>query len=138
MGVRAVSAVRPIVLDSGSLIGAESRDRNVWVVYDEALVTGQDLVVTTPVLAQVWRGGPRGAVLSRFLSRCVIDLPSEKVARHAGELLGRTGTSDAIDALVVATAIARKASMILTSDPKDLKVLVEATKVRVPPLVQKV
>jgi hypothetical protein len=45
------------VLDAGSLISAESRSRVIWAVYDESLATGQELVVTTPVLAQVWRDG---------------------------------------------------------------------------------
>jgi predicted nucleic acid-binding protein len=133
-----MATIRPIVLDAGSLISAESRSRIIWTVYDESLSTGQELVVTTPVLAQVWRDGRRQAVISRFLSRCVIDTPSERAAKRAGELLGRTGMSDAVDALVVATAVERGATMILTSDPGDLKALVEAAGVRVPPLVREV
>jgi predicted nucleic acid-binding protein len=133
-----MTGIRPIVLDAGSLISAESRSRVIWTVYDESLSTGQELVVTTPVLAQVWRDGRKQAVISRFLNRCVIDAPSERAAKRAGELLGRTGTSDAVDALVVATAVERGATMILTTDPNDLKALVEATGVRIPPLVRKV
>jgi predicted nucleic acid-binding protein len=133
-----MTGIRPIVLDTGSLISAESRSRVVWTIYDESLTTGQELVVTTPVLAQVWRDGRRQAGISRFLKRCVIDAPSEHAAKRAGVLLGRTGTSDAVDALVVATAVERGATMILTTDPGDLKALVEATGVRVPPLIQKV
>ena len=133
-----MAGVRPIVLDAGSLISAESRSRIVWSVYDESLKTGQELVVTTPVLAQVWRDGRRQAVISSFLRRCVIDAPSERAAKRAGELLGRTGTSDALDALVVATAIERGATMILTTDPNDLKALVDATGLRYPPLVRQV
>jgi predicted nucleic acid-binding protein len=133
-----MAGIRPIVLDAGSLISAETRGRVVWTVYDESLATGQELVVTTPVLAQVWRDGRRQAAVSRFLRRCVIDMPSERAAKRAGELLGRTGTSDAVDALVVATAVERGATMILTTDPNDLKALVEATGLRVPPLVQQV
>ena len=133
-----MAGIRPIVLDAGSLISAESRSRVIWTVYDESLGTGQELVVTTPVLAQVWRDGRKQAVISRFLRRCVIDAPSERAAKRAGELLGRTGTSDAVDALVVATAVERGATMILTTDPGDLKALVEATGVRIPPLVREV
>jgi predicted nucleic acid-binding protein len=133
-----MAGVRPIVLDAGFLISAESRGRIVWTVYDESRHTGQDLVVTTPVLAQVWRDGRRQAVISSFLRRCVIDAPSERAAKRAGELLGRTGTSDAVDALVVATAVERGATMILTTDPNDLKALVDATGLRYPPLVRQV
>jgi predicted nucleic acid-binding protein len=133
-----MAGVRPIVLDAGSLISAESRSRIVWTVYDESMKTGQELVVTTPVLAQVWRDGRRQAVISSFLKRCVIDAPSERAAKRAGELLGRTGTNDAVDALVVATAVERGATMILTTDPNDLKALVDATGLRYPPLVRQV
>ena len=133
-----MSSGEPIVLDSGSLISAEARSRVLWTLYDETLETGQDLVVTTPVLTQVWRGGSRQAILSRFLRRCVIDTPSEATAKRAGELLGRTRTSDAVDALVVATAIERKATLILTSDPDDLKTLLQAADVKLPPLIQKI
>ncbi|WP_329241266.1 PIN domain-containing protein [Actinoallomurus sp. NBC_01490] len=133
-----MSSVRPIVLDAGSLISAESRSRVIWTVYDETLITGQELIVSTPVLAQVWRNGRKQAVIGRFLRRCVVDAPNESTAKRAGELLGRTGTSDAVDALVVATAIERGATTILTSDPNDLKALVDASGVKLPPLVQKV
>jgi predicted nucleic acid-binding protein len=128
----------PIVLDSGSLISAESRSRVLWTLYDETLERKQELVVTTPVLTQVWRGGARQAILSRFLSRCIIDTPSEATAKRAGELLARTGTRDAVDALVVATAIERKATLILTSDPDDLKTLVQAADVELPPLIERI
>jgi predicted nucleic acid-binding protein len=133
-----MAGIRPIVLDAGCLISAESRSRIVWSLFEESLSTGQELVVTTPVLAQVWRDGRRQAVIGRFLRRCVIDAPTEKAAKRAGELLGRTGTSDAVDALVVATAVERGATMILTTDPGDLKALVEATGLRLPPIVQQV
>jgi predicted nucleic acid-binding protein len=133
-----MAGVRPIVLDAGSLISAKSRSRIVWTVYEESMKTGQELVVTTPVLAQVWRDGRRQAVISRFLRRCVIDAPSESAAKRAGELLGRTGTSDAVDAIVVATAVERGATTILTTEPNDLKALVEATGLKLPPLVRKV
>jgi predicted nucleic acid-binding protein len=128
--------VRPIVLDAGCLISAEARGRTVWALYEETLESGQELIVTTPVLAQVWRDGLRQAVLARFLRRCVLSAPGEGVAKRAGDLLRRTGGSDAVDALVVATAVERGATMIFTTDPHDLKALVDATEVRVPPLVQ--
>jgi hypothetical protein len=125
------------VLDSGVLINAESRGKVAWSLKRRARGS-RALIVTTPVLTQVWRNGPRQAALCRFLKGCVLDSPSESVAKRAGELLGRTGTSDAVDALVVATAIEMKAAMIFTSDPDDLEALLDVSEVAVPPLVQKV
>jgi hypothetical protein len=51
---------------------------------------------------------------------------SLETARHAGELLGRAGQSDAIDAIVAAEALSGTPAAILTSDPGDLTALVEA------------
>jgi predicted nucleic acid-binding protein len=132
-----LSTATRIVLDAGALIDAETRGKTAWSLKkrgDKSRV----LVVTTPVLTQVWRGGPRQAALARFLRGCVIDSPSEEVAKRAGDLLGRTGTSDAVDAIVVATAIEQQAGTIVTSDPDDLMMLVNASETAFPPLVQKV
>jgi predicted nucleic acid-binding protein len=131
-----VAATRA-VLDAGVLISAEARSKAAWSMEKRGR-GGRTLIVTTPVLAQVWRGGPRQAVLSRFLKGCVIQAPSEKVAKRAGELLGRTGASDAVDALVVATAIEQQAAMILTSDPVDIEALVAAAEAVCPPIIQKI
>jgi hypothetical protein len=55
---------------------------------------------------------------------------SVETARHAGELLGRAGMADAVDAIVVAEALAGSRSTILTSDPEDLSCLVGAEAAR--------
>lgn len=75
-----------------------------------------------PVLTQVWRGGARQAMLSRILRSCVIDPTNDRVARDAGQLLGRSGSTDAVDAIVVASALRRHA-LIVTSDPDDIAML---------------
>jgi predicted nucleic acid-binding protein len=130
-------SVTDAVLDTGVLISAEARGKIAWSLQRRS-GGARTLIVTTPVLAQVWRNGPRQAALSRFLKGCVVKSPSEDIAKRAGELLGRTGTSDAVDAIVVATAIHMSAATIFTSDPSDLALLVEASDVAVPPLIQKV
>jgi hypothetical protein len=125
------------VLDAGVLINAESRSKVSWSIQRKARGS-RALIITTPVLTQVWRSGPRQAALCPFLKGCMIDSPSESVAKRAGELLGRAGTSDAVDALVVATAIEMEAGTIFTSDPDDLEALLDVSDAAVPPLVQKV
>jgi predicted nucleic acid-binding protein len=129
----------PVVLDTGALIAAEAQSRLLWALYDRAEVEERVLVVSTPVLAQAWRGGgPRQALLSRFLRGCVQDPPSVEVARFAGQLLGRTGKRDVVDAIVVATAISVGAAYIFTSDPDDLDALCKASGVGKPPLLHRV
>jgi predicted nuclease of predicted toxin-antitoxin system len=50
----------------------------------------------------------------------------EREAHEAGRLLGKTGTVDVVDAVVVTVALRNKA-IILTSDPDDMKRLVRAS-----------
>lgn len=125
------------VVDTGVLISAESRSKVAWTLQHRARGS-RSLIVTTPVLTQVWRAGSRQAALCRFLKGCVLDSPSEAVAKRAGELLGRAGMSDAVDAIVVATAIEMAAATIFTSDPDDLAALLDVSEAAAPPLIQKV
>lgn len=133
-----MSAPTRVVLDSGALIAAEARARTVWSFHEVAEPGVRELVVISPVVSQVWREGARQALLAKFLRRCVIASPNLDTAKLAGTLLGRAGASDAVDALVVATAIALRANAIVTSDLKDLEKLCGVADVRVPPLLEPV
>ena len=113
----------PIVYDTGILIAAESKTggREAWAIHKALLASGQVPLVPTVVLAQVWRGGPQ-AELSRMLKGCEVIDVGEETARSAGELLNASGTSDAVDAIVMAVA-ASSSSSVVTSDPKDMQLL---------------
>lgn len=115
----------PIILDAGGLIAVERGLSVMTKAIDQVDDAGTILVVPAPVLAQVWRGGPRQALLSRFLKLPIVkvDLLSEAVWRAAGELCGLTGTSDVVDAAVVVCARVRSAQVVITSDPDDLRKL---------------
>ncbi|MGH8907039.1 MAG: hypothetical protein ACRD0K_11095 [Egibacteraceae bacterium] len=54
------------------------------------------------------------------------------MAKKAGVLLGRARCSDAVDAIVVASAIAHEA-LIAASDPDDLCALWDAAQTGCPP-----
>ena len=82
-------------------------------------------IVPAPVLALVSRS-PQQAQLRRFLTGCVVVPLGERDAHEAGRLLGRTGTADVVDAVVVTTAV-RKKAIILTSDADDIQRLVRAS-----------
>jgi hypothetical protein len=87
---------------------------------------GYVAVIPTPVLAQVHRGGHDHARIDRVVNAVDAMLPtSEAIARKAGELQARAGTSDAVDAIVVAEALASVPALILTSDSRDLGRLLE-------------
>jgi predicted nucleic acid-binding protein len=116
---------QPYVYDAGALIAAERGDQNFNGLHDESLREEGWPIVPTPVLTQVWRGGSRQARLSMFLRGCDIEPTSEKIARAAGMLLKHSGTTDAVDAIVVATASAYEA-IVVTSDPDDLHPIADA------------
>lgn len=112
-----------VVVDAGGLIGVERRDRVMASLVDEAELGGGRLVVPAPVLAQVWRGGARQALLARFLNLPVVDvdLLSRSAWQRAGELCGIARTSDVVDAAVVVCARERGATVVVTSEPDDLR-----------------
>ena len=88
------------------------------------------LLVPAPVLAQVWRGGRRQVTLTRTLRACEVVPTTDVTARCAGVLLARSRTADAVDAIVVATALAERADVVVTSDPDDLERLLGDPTVR--------
>jgi hypothetical protein len=110
-----------LVLDAGALIGIDRDDRRVAGLVELGRRSGAGLVTTAPVVAQAWRGSAR---LARLLA--MIDVRGTQLAeaRAAGELLAATGTSDVVDALVALLPV--PGDQVLTSDPGDLGVLVEA------------
>jgi predicted nucleic acid-binding protein len=110
-----------LAFDSGALIAAEN-DPRVEAVLCKWLREGARILIPAPALAEVIRGGPKDAVANRLI-RAVNDVAdtSETIARNAGARLGACKSSATIDALVVATAEAYRATDILTTDPVDIR-----------------
>jgi hypothetical protein len=115
----------PIVFDAGALVAADRGDRTLWAEFALAIADRRPVVVPSPVLAQAWRGRPSQARLAKLLGGCRVVSTDETLAKRAGVLLGSSRTTDAVDAIVVATAVALRAA-ILTSDAGDITKLVEA------------
>ncbi|MCP9488611.1 MAG: PIN domain-containing protein [Solirubrobacteraceae bacterium MAG38_C4-C5] len=113
-----------MTLDSGALIAYERGERRAGSLIDAERRRRRAVTVPTAVLTEVWRGGPRQHCLQRLLADCVIAPLDERLARHAGELMGRTGTDDPVDAIVAQSA-ARRGDVVLTSDPDDLQRLAD-------------
>lgn len=86
------------------------------------------LVLPLIVVVQVLAGGTgRGAVddiIATIIDRAGIDV--DRAAEAAG-LLRATGTTDVVDALVAVEALRRAPSIVLTSDPDDLRALLDAS-----------
>jgi hypothetical protein len=115
-----------IVLDTGALVALERGDQQMWVRVAHAVASDVPVVVPTGALAQGWRGGgPRQARLARALADCET-ASFDRQARAAGELCGRTGTQDVVDASVALVAADPTARALYTSDPGDLRHLLDA------------
>lgn len=114
-----------LVLDAGALVALERGDVGVWAFYNHALVTGYPATTHGGVVAQVWRGGSgRQARLAVAMNGVTVAGLDDALGRAAGVLLGRAGTSDAIDAALV--VLARDDDRVLTSDPMDIAHLAAA------------
>jgi predicted nucleic acid-binding protein len=112
-----------LALDSGALILAE-KDQRVEAVVRKWLREGAELVIPAPCLAEAIRGGPRDAAPNRLIKAVGrVATTTEAIARDAGRRLGSRRSSQTIDALIVATAEAHRATDILTTDPRDVRSL---------------
>lgn len=123
-----MAAPVPVVYDAGALVAAERDDPHFRALHTRFVRQDRRILVPAPVLAQVWRAGARQVRLVWTLRGCVVEPTTEELARSAGALLGRSKTTDAVDAIVVASAVPRRA-LIVTGDPDDLDLLWGAAEV---------
>ena len=118
-----------LILDAGAFVAFERGDNTVRAHLAAARRLNVDVITSSPVVGQVWRDGRRQALLARLVSGVEIHAPDAAAVRRACELLAKTKSDDVVDALVV--VLARDGDTILTSDPKDIGVLVAAKRARV-------
>ncbi|MDE0269381.1 MAG: hypothetical protein OXI96_10210 [Acidimicrobiaceae bacterium] len=117
------------VLDAGALIAFERNSRKTWAELRTAYAKHDLFVVPSGVIGQVWRGTRRQARLGQALKYCSTIPLDEITARSAGVLCGHTNTTDVIDASVAVTAhtyLRFGEVTVVTSDPKDILVLLSA------------
>jgi predicted nucleic acid-binding protein len=112
------------VLDAGALTAGAEGDPRVRAELLVAEQVGAGIHVSSVTLAEVFRGHRRDNRVHALLAATEQHDVSPRLGRTAGELLGRTGRDDAIDAIVAATAEAlATTTRLLTSDPTDLRAL---------------
>lgn len=111
-----------VTLDAGALLGVERRSARMTALLDLARANGRLLRIPAPVVAQVWRGGPRSAAIARLLGApdvTVVPL-DHRQARAVGVVLAHSGTADVVDAAVIVCA-REHGDAVVTSDPDDLR-----------------
>lgn len=118
-----------LILDAGAFLAVERGDQGVTAKIRRALDSDKPPRTHGGVVGQVWRGGGRQARTARLLKGTDIVALDRNLGRRAGELLGRTGTADVIDAAVV--LLAEDGDEILTSDAGDLRPLAAESGIRI-------
>jgi hypothetical protein len=118
-----------VVFDAGALIALERGDRGVGAMLAAAAKSGTEARTSSTCIAQVWRNPARQARLARALVGFVECNLDARAARDCGVLLARSETTDIADAAV--SLLARDGDTLLTSDPEDIKRLVDAAGTRV-------
>jgi predicted nucleic acid-binding protein len=115
--------IRGLTLDAGALIAYERGQARMRAIVAAAAADEREITVPTAVLAEAWRGGHAGW-LARLLAVSRVEPLTESLARRAGELLARTGSSEVIDAITAVSA-AQRGDVVVTSDPHDLQRLAD-------------
>jgi hypothetical protein len=106
-----------VILDAGFLISVDRSEKTAHTFLAAAERSGTALHTTHPIVAQVWRDGPRQARLANFLKAITVH-PFDD-GRPVGRLLAQSRTADVVDAHLVVCAI-RFGHDILTGDPDDI------------------
>ena len=118
--------MRGFVFDAGAFIGLERRAPLMLGIFDEALRGRVEVILPRTVIAQVWRGTPRQANVSRLISAglgrgspVVIDELTPERARQIAVTIGQTSHPDIVD-VHVALVAAERGHAVLTSDDADI------------------
>ena len=114
-----------LLLDAGALVAVERGDRDLISAIKLEMTEGRSALTHAGIVGEVWRGGSgRQVNLARILAGVEVRAIDEELGRRAGVLLGTTGLSDVLDAAIV--LLADDGDEIVTSDPTELRLLLEA------------
>ncbi|HEU0251201.1 MAG TPA: hypothetical protein VFR48_10800 [Solirubrobacteraceae bacterium] len=113
-----------LVFDSGALIALERGDRRIAALLVAAIAGGAEAITSCACVAEVWRDPARQARLTRALPGFRERSLDPLQARACGALLARSATSDIADAALC--QLAQDGDTVLTSDPHDIALLLQA------------
>jgi predicted nucleic acid-binding protein len=110
-------ATRGVTFDTGVLIALERRNASALALFCACRESRARITIPAGVVAEWWRGAHRA-----LLESGTVEALSPELAQAAGELLAKTGKSNAVDASVIASA-AQRGDLVVTDDPYDLREL---------------
>lgn len=113
-----------LVLDAGAFLAAERGDRELVALLKDELRRGRAPLTHGGIVGQVWRGGARQARLALLLAGTEVAPLDDALGRRAGALLARARKADVVDAALA--LLATDGDTLLSSDPGDLRALVDA------------
>ena len=116
-----------LVLAAGGVSAIADGNGVARAALERARREGWLVVIPAPVLTEVHTGRRDHARIDLVINAVdmLIETTPER-ARRAGELRSRSGVLDVVDAIVVAEAVAAPPALIMTSDPDDIRALIEA------------
>jgi predicted nucleic acid-binding protein len=116
-----------LILDAGGVSAIADGHGVARAALERARREGWLVVIPAPVLTEVHTGRRDHARIDLVINAVdmLIETTPER-AKQAGELRSRSGVLDVVDAIVVAEALAAPPALIMTSDPGDIRALVEA------------
>jgi predicted nucleic acid-binding protein len=112
-----VRATRGVTFDTGVLIALERRHAAALALLRACRISRATITIPAAVVAEWWRGTHRN-----LLECGTLEALTPRLAQRAGDLLARTGGSNAVDATVVASA-AQRGDIVVTGDAGDLRAL---------------
>jgi predicted nucleic acid-binding protein len=115
----------PVIYDASVLVAADRNVRTAWAEHRARLEAGVIPAVPAPVVTQVSRS-PEQVQLRRLLRGCEVVPLTEHRAHAAGQLLGRAGSADVVDAAIAQLAAELRADVV-TGDQADIRRLLDAT-----------
>ncbi|MGH4005824.1 MAG: hypothetical protein ACRDSO_17160, partial [Pseudonocardiaceae bacterium] len=113
-----------LVLDAGALLAIDRRDRRMGALLRVAQQERIAVRTSPAAVAQVLHHGARQAHLARVLAGVAAPPLDLRIGGLLGALLATSRTRDVVDAHVA--SLARAGDLVLTSDPEDLRHLLEA------------
>ena len=116
------------VLDAGALVAVDRRNRIIGAQLRVLQQQGTPVRVSAAVIGQVWRDGRTQANLARVLTGIGIEALGKDDGKRIGELLALAGSAEVFDAHVA--LMTAPADLVLTSDPGDIRQLLQARGVR--------